>query len=183
MSWISLISRILTWTTSSRNTKDVLCGEEIFRDDSRNCAVLAEGASAPHVTTEKVLDVISRSPGGSGPASDAVSADTQVELTDDPALLNILTNRSSSDPPVLLLGFSVGTYLVTMAIKQLRPERGSKHDAWLSSRVDSRPFPWEEQCSVSSVVGGKEQRYTYSYDFFVALEKTFFIACGPNFSR
>ena len=61
-----------------------------MKDDSGNYATFMEqGASAPHVTVAKVLDVISRRPACYGQASDAVSACTQVEMKDAPKLRHL----------------------------------------------------------------------------------------------
>ena len=58
--------------------------------DSGNYDVFTEqGASASHITAAHVLDVISRLPGCSGQASDAVSAYTQVKMKDAPKLLHL----------------------------------------------------------------------------------------------
>ena len=60
----------------------------MLKDDSGSYAVLTEqGSSASHMTIARVMDAISRLPGCSGQAADAVSAKTQVKLEDDPQLL------------------------------------------------------------------------------------------------
>ena len=41
------------------------------------------------MTAAKVMDIISRLPGGAGQAADAVSAYSQVKMEDAPKLLNI----------------------------------------------------------------------------------------------
>ena len=48
-----------------------------------------QGSSASQMTAAKVMDIISRLPGCSGQAADAVSAYTQVKMEDDPKLLKI----------------------------------------------------------------------------------------------
>ena len=63
---------------------------DVVKDDSGNNAVFAEqGASTSHMTAAQVLDVISRLPGCSGQASDAVSAYKQVEMKDASELLHL----------------------------------------------------------------------------------------------
>ena len=48
---------------------------DIVKDDSGSCAVLTEqGSSASQMTAAKVMEIISRLPGCSGQAADAVSA-------------------------------------------------------------------------------------------------------------
>ena len=60
-----------------------------MQDDSGNHPVCTEqGASASYMMAAKVLDVISRMPGLSGQASDAVSAYTQIQMQDAPELLH-----------------------------------------------------------------------------------------------
>ena len=62
-----------------------------MNDDSGNYALFAKQvASASHMTAAKVLDVIARVPGCSGPASDAASAHAHVRMKDAPALLHHL---------------------------------------------------------------------------------------------
>ena len=69
--------------------RSVLRGDNV-KDDTGGYAVFAEeGASASHVTAVKVLDTISRLPGMSGEANDAVSAYTQVEMSDASRLLDL----------------------------------------------------------------------------------------------
>ena len=69
----------------------VVLGGDFVTDDSGNYTVFMEqGASASHMKAAKVLDVISRLPGCSGQACDAVSANTHVKLTDAPGLLHLL---------------------------------------------------------------------------------------------
>ena len=63
---------------------------DIVKDDSGSYAVFTEqGSSASQMTAAKVTDVISRLPGCSGQAADAVSAYTQVKMEDAPKLLQI----------------------------------------------------------------------------------------------
>ena len=63
---------------------------DIVKEDSGNYAVFSvQRASASHMTAARVLDVISRLPGCSGQASDAVSAHTEFERKDGPELLHL----------------------------------------------------------------------------------------------
>ena len=69
--------------------KVVLRGD-IVKEDSGSYAVFTEqGSSASQMTAAKVMDNISRLPGCSGQAADAVSAYTQVKMEDAPKLLKI----------------------------------------------------------------------------------------------
>ena len=68
----------------------VLRGDILKNDDSGSYAVFTEqGSSASQMTAAKVMDIISRLPGCSGQATDAVSADTQVKMEDAHKLLKI----------------------------------------------------------------------------------------------
>ena len=59
-------------------------------DDTCGYAVLTDpGASASHMTPAQVLDLISRTPGMSGEADDAVSAHIQVKMSDASKLLKL----------------------------------------------------------------------------------------------
>ena len=52
---------------------------DVVEDEPGSCAVFTEqGSSASQMTAPKEVDVISRLPGCSGQAADAVSANTQV---------------------------------------------------------------------------------------------------------
>ena len=63
---------------------------DIVKDDSGSYAVFTEqGSSASQMTGAKVMDIISRLPGCSGQAADAVSAYTQVKMEDAPKVLKI----------------------------------------------------------------------------------------------
>ena len=71
------------------NGRVVLRGD-IVKDDSGDDAVFTEqGSSASQMTAAKVMDIISRLPGCTGQAADAVSAYTQVKMEDAPKLLKI----------------------------------------------------------------------------------------------
>ena len=62
--------------------------DDIVKDDSGSSAVFTEqGSSASQMTAAKVIDVISRLPGCTEQAADAVSACTQVKMEDAPKLL------------------------------------------------------------------------------------------------
>ena len=68
------------------NGRVVLRGD-IVKDDSGSFAVFTEqGSSASQMTAAIVMDIISRLPGCSGQAADAVSAYTQVKMTDAPQI-------------------------------------------------------------------------------------------------
>ena len=61
-----------------------------MKDDSGSYGVFTEqGSSASQMTAAKVMDIISRLPGCSGQAADAVSAYTQVKMGDASTLLKI----------------------------------------------------------------------------------------------
>ena len=63
---------------------------DIVKNDSGSYAVFTEqGSTASQMTAAKVMDIISRQPGCSGQAADAVSACTQVKMKDAPKLLKI----------------------------------------------------------------------------------------------
>ena len=63
---------------------------DIVKDDSGVYAVFTEqGSSASQMTAAKVMYIISRLPGCSGQAADAVSAYTQVKMEDAPLLFKI----------------------------------------------------------------------------------------------
>ena len=63
---------------------------DIVKDDSGSYAVITEqGSSASQMTAAKVMDILSRLPGCSGQAADAVSAHIQVKMEDAPSLLKI----------------------------------------------------------------------------------------------
>ena len=64
---------------------------DIVKDDSGAYAVFTEqGSSASQMTAAQVMDIISRLPGCTEQAADAVSAKTQVTMEDAPKLLKIL---------------------------------------------------------------------------------------------
>ena len=68
----------------------VVLRRDIVKDASGSCAVFTEqGSSASQLTAAKIMDIISRLPGCSGQAEDAVSSKTQVKMGDAPTLLKI----------------------------------------------------------------------------------------------
>ena len=68
----------------------VVLRSDIVKDDSGSYAVFTEqGSSASQMTAAKVMDIISRLPGCSGQAADAVSAYTQVKMEDAHKCLKI----------------------------------------------------------------------------------------------
>ena len=63
---------------------------DIVKDNSGTFTLFTDhGSSALQMTAAKVMDIISRLPGGAGQAADAVSAYTQVKMEDAPTLLKI----------------------------------------------------------------------------------------------
>ena len=85
-----IISKIRSWTSKSKNTIDESCyGAISVEMDLGITQHFGARASASHMTAAKVMDVISRLPGCSGRASDAVSAYTQTESKDAPELLKM----------------------------------------------------------------------------------------------
>ena len=73
-----------------KNQNRVVLRGDIVKDDSGSYAVFTEqGSSASQMTAAKVMDIVSRLPGCSGQAADAVSAYTQVKMEDAPQLLKI----------------------------------------------------------------------------------------------
>ena len=63
---------------------------DIVKNDSGSYAVFTEqGSSASQMTAAKIMDIISRLPGCSGQAADAVSVYTQVKMGDAPIILKI----------------------------------------------------------------------------------------------
>ena len=61
-----------------------------MKDDSGSYAVFTEqGSSASQMTAAKVMDIISKLPGCSGQAANAVTSYTQVKMKDAPKFLKI----------------------------------------------------------------------------------------------
>ena len=93
---------------------------DIVKDDSGSYAVFTEqGSSASQMTAAKVMDIISRLPGCSGQAADAVSAYTQLKMEDDPKILRI-PNRN-----VQTLDSSTTTQMAKIMVQYGRPSRSS----------------------------------------------------------
>ena len=65
----------------------VLRGDIVKKDSGAYAVFSEQGSSASQMTASKVMDIISRLPGCSGQAADAVSANTQVKMEDAPTLL------------------------------------------------------------------------------------------------
>ena len=77
----------------------VLLRSDIVKDDSASYAVFTEqGSSTFQMTAAKVMDIISRLPGCSGQAADAVSACTQVNMEDASTLFKNSKVRVSKCP-------------------------------------------------------------------------------------
>ena len=53
--------------------------------ETKKEVITEQGSSASQMTAAKVMDIISRLPGCAGQATDAVSAETQVKMEDDPS--------------------------------------------------------------------------------------------------
>ena len=69
---------------------------DIVKDDSGAYAVFTEqGSSASQMIAEKVMDIISRLPGCSGQAADAVSAYSQVKMEDASTLMSRYLDTST----------------------------------------------------------------------------------------
>ena len=102
------VTKLPPWNTSQVQSKqDVFNEAKVHNRNVQNwqtsCAEIAstttqvvvqysptKGASKSHMTAEKVLGTLSRLPGMSGEANDAVSADTQVKMSDGFRLLELL---------------------------------------------------------------------------------------------
>ena len=88
----------------------------IVKDDSGAYAVFTEqGSSASQMTAAKVKDILSRLPGCSGQAADAVSAYTQVKMEDAPKILKIPRHLDSSTT----------TQMAKIMVQYGRPSRSS----------------------------------------------------------
>ena len=94
---------------------------DIVKDHSGFYAVFTEqGSAASQMTAAKVMDKISRLPGCSGQAADAVSANTQVEMEDAPKLLKI----PKSECPDIWNCFTT-THMAKIMVQYGRPSRSS----------------------------------------------------------
>ena len=90
--WTFVTLRIWSWNLHIKKYKGrvVLRGDDTVRDDSGAYAENTEqGSRASQMTAANVMDIVSRLPGCSGQAADAVSAKTQVRMEDTPTLLKI----------------------------------------------------------------------------------------------
>ena len=77
-------------TKHQKHKGRVVLRGDMVKDDSGSYAVFNEqGSSASQMTAAKVMDIISRLPGCSGQAADAVSAYTQVKMEDAHKFLKI----------------------------------------------------------------------------------------------
>ena len=77
-------------TKHQKNKGRVVLRGDTVKDDSGSYAVFTEqGSSASQMTAAKVMDVISRLPGCTGQAADAISAYTQDKMEDAPSLSKI----------------------------------------------------------------------------------------------
>ena len=83
-----------------KNKGRVVLRGDILKDDSGSYAVFTEqGSSASQMTAAKVMDIISRLPGCSGQAADAVSAFTQVEKEDASTFFFFFLKKKRSECP------------------------------------------------------------------------------------
>ena len=104
--------------------KVVLRGD-IVKDDSGSYAVFTEqGSSASQMTAAKVMDILSRLPGLSGQAADAVSAYTQVK-TEDASTLSENSKVSMSR----YLGASTEAQMAKIMVQCGKPSRSSRKES------------------------------------------------------
>ena len=97
---------------------------DILRDDSGAYAVFSEqGSSASQLTAARVMDIISRLPGCSGQAADAVSAKTQVKMEEAPTLLKI----PKSECPDILIRLPKAQ-MAKIMVQYGRPSRSSRKE-------------------------------------------------------
>ena len=89
--WSMTVLQKSVWETQCRKVQTLPVRRgDIVKDDSGVYAVFTEqGSSASQMTAAKVMDIISRLPGCSGQAADAVSACTQVKMEGAPSLLKV----------------------------------------------------------------------------------------------
>ena len=85
------LKNVRSWNRQYQKYKGrVVLRGDIVKDDSGSYAVFTEqGSSASQMTAAKVMDIISRLPGCSSQAADAVSAYRQVRMEDASTLLKI----------------------------------------------------------------------------------------------
>ena len=94
---------------------------DIAKDGSESYAVFTEhGSSASQMTAAKVMDIISRLPGCSGQAPDAVPADTKVKMEDAPKLF-----KNSKIGMSRHLDTSTETQMAQIMVQYGRPSRSS----------------------------------------------------------
>ena len=75
-------------TRHQKYKRRVVLRGDIAKNDSGSYAVITEqGSSASQMTAAKVMDIISRLPGCTGQAADAVSPYTQVKMEDAPQII------------------------------------------------------------------------------------------------
>ena len=96
---------------------------DIAKDDSGAYAVFTErGSLASQMTAAKVMDIISRLPGCSGQAADAVSASLQVTIEDAP---KFFLKKNSQIGMSKHLGSSTTTQMAKIMVQYGRPSRSS----------------------------------------------------------
>ena len=78
------------------NVKDESGSYAVFTEKGSSASQVT-AASGPHLTAAKVLDTISQLPSMSSEASDAVSAHTQIKMTDTPTLLKLSKTEASTE--------------------------------------------------------------------------------------
>ena len=101
----------------------------IVKDDSGSYAVFTEqGSSASQMTAAKVMDIISRLPGCSGQAADAVSAYTQVKIADASTLFKKSKVRMSR-----YLDTCTEAQMAKIMVQFGRPSRSSRKESERSS--------------------------------------------------
>ena len=88
-SWSSPSSSMMWGTSTLRTLANEDLGTLAQNDPLTGSYVVftEQGSSASQMTAAKVMDILSRLPGCTGPAADAVSAYTQVKMEDAPKLL------------------------------------------------------------------------------------------------
>ena len=134
----------------------VLRGDSVKDDSGSNAVFTEQGSSASQMTAAKVMDVISRPPGGAGQAADTVSAYTEVKTEDFPKFPNrnvqILryvyqdANRLNHGP-VLKIQLFLLTDRCTVILEQDCYEKGnSRKFFW---KTDGRRFPIGNACSLT----------------------------------
>ena len=96
-----------------------------MKDDSGSYAVNTEQrSSASQMTAAKVMDIISRLPGCSGQAADAVSAYTQVKMEIASTLLKNSKVRLSR-----CLDTSTKAQMAHIMVQNVRPSRSSRKES------------------------------------------------------